>query len=154
LKEILSKNEDVISHFYNIPNTKVIDLLKSSHVCLLPTYADTYGFTVLEAQAAGCPVISTDIRALPEINNEEVGWLINIPKNDFRNAKLITKSERENLSKMIKLQLSEILIQILSNPESLKIKGVNSIDRIRNEHSFSNTTHQIETIYDTIKGNI
>ncbi len=66
-----------------MPNQQVLELLKTCDVGLLPTYADTYGFSALEAQSAACPVISTDVRALPEINNTEVGWLINVPKMNW-----------------------------------------------------------------------
>ena len=50
-------------------NSEVMNILKNTHVGLLPTYADTYGYSVLEAQSFGCPVITTNIRAMPEINN-------------------------------------------------------------------------------------
>ncbi|MFW2788163.1 glycosyltransferase, partial [Acinetobacter baumannii] len=53
------------------------------HIGLLPTWADTFGYSVLEFQACGCPVISTDVRALSEINNNDIGWLINVDKNKY-----------------------------------------------------------------------
>lgn len=53
--------------------------MKKSDVGLLPTWADTYGYSVLEFQACGCPVISSNTRGLPEINNNEAGWIINMP---------------------------------------------------------------------------
>jgi len=49
-------------------------------LALLPTCAETHGDVVLEAQANGCPVITTDIRTLPEINPSEIGYLIEVPK--------------------------------------------------------------------------
>ncbi len=49
--------------------------MRTADIGMLPSYADTYGFSVLEAQA-GNAVITTDIRALPEVNNPAVGWLI------------------------------------------------------------------------------
>ena len=44
------------THIHYLENDQVLELLKRTHVSLLPTYDDTYGFSVLEAQAAGCPV--------------------------------------------------------------------------------------------------
>src|SRR5262249_18051285 len=82
-KSIISLHPDCILHCSGLPNSEVIKLLKQTHVGLLPTWAETYGYFVLEAQACGCPVISTDIRALPEINNAECGWLIKVPKYDL-----------------------------------------------------------------------
>lgn len=78
---IIRKNSGWIIHYRHLPNQRVLELMKSAHVGLLPTFADTYGYSVLEFQACGCPVISTDVRALPEINNNEIGWMIKVPKN-------------------------------------------------------------------------
>lgn len=74
--QIIKKYPKNIHHFPSLPNSKVIELYKNSHVGLLPTWADSFGYSVLEAQAAGCPCITTDIRALPEINNDDIGWII------------------------------------------------------------------------------
>ena len=35
----------------------------------------------MEFQACGLPRITTDVRALPEINNDKYGWLIQVAKN-------------------------------------------------------------------------
>ena len=62
-----------ISYVPKLTNNETLELMKKSHIGLLPTYADTYGYSVLEFQAAGCPVITTNVRALPEINNNNLG---------------------------------------------------------------------------------
>jgi glycosyltransferase involved in cell wall biosynthesis len=63
VKNFIQKNSDWINYFPQLPNHEVLELMKKSHVGLLPTYADTYGYSVLEFQAAGCPVITTNVRA-------------------------------------------------------------------------------------------
>lgn len=50
-----------------LPHAKVLALLRQSDVALLPTLCDTFGYFVLEALAAGLPVIATGAYALPEI---------------------------------------------------------------------------------------
>lgn len=67
-----------LTHYYNLPNTDVLELIKRADIGLLPTYSDVFGYSVLEMQACGCPVISSDVRALPEINNNECGWVMEI----------------------------------------------------------------------------
>ena len=57
--EIINKN-DQIQLFDSLPNSEVIDLFKSAHVGLLPSFEESYGYSVLEAQACGCPVITTN----------------------------------------------------------------------------------------------
>lgn len=43
------------------------DLYARCDVFVLPTLGDTYGWALLEAMAAGLPVISTAVGAIPEI---------------------------------------------------------------------------------------
>lgn len=78
--KIISRYQSNIKHYVRLPNQEVLKLLKNTHVGLLPTWADSFGYSVLEAQAAGCPVITTDVRAHPEINNNEIGWVMEVPK--------------------------------------------------------------------------
>jgi len=87
-RQKLSENADWIEYYPQLPNAEVLELLKRADVGLLPSYADTYGLSVLEAQACGKPVITTDIRALPEINPETAGWLIKVPKKRIRRGAL------------------------------------------------------------------
>lgn len=130
-----------------INNKEVIKTLCHSHVALLPTYADTYGYFVLEAQACGCPVVTTDIRALPEINNNECGWLINVIKDENGNAILNTSEQRRIFSKEIMEQLAQIIEQIIKNPLEIIVKGKKAIKRIKNIHSPNQHANQLYKVY-------
>jgi glycosyltransferase involved in cell wall biosynthesis len=58
-----------------------IELLKSSHVCVLPSTVEGFGIAVVEAMAAGVPTLSADIPALREVTRGgEVGLLFT-PRN-------------------------------------------------------------------------
>lgn len=131
----------------SLPNKEVLDILKKSDIALLPTYADTYGYFILEAQACGTPVISTDIRAIPEINNEDCGWIINVPKDDSGNGKLSTKEEREFFSSTIEKELYKICKNILEKPEIIIEKSVKSISRINSSHSPIHHAELLSNIY-------
>lgn len=89
-KCLIEKNKDWIEYYDRLPNTEVLEKMKKAHVCLLPTWMDTFAYSVLEAQACGTPVISTSLRALTEINNENVGWLIDVPVNRLNNPLHLT----------------------------------------------------------------
>jgi alpha-maltose-1-phosphate synthase len=53
------------------------ELYRQADVFVMPTYFDAFGYVFLEAMAAGLPVISTYINAIPEIVcHEETGFLI------------------------------------------------------------------------------
>lgn len=141
------KKENWIDVYENIPNEKVVELIKKSHVGILPTWSDTYGFSVLEMQAAGVPVISTDIRALPEINNEDCGWLINLPQNRLKQALYFTEEQRESLKKTLKKQLETTLIDIFEDPDQLLKKSKNSAKRIQEMHNPEDFEEKLKEIY-------
>lgn len=130
-----------------IPNNEVIDLLKKTHVALLPTYADTYGYFVLEAQSCGCPVVSTNIEALPEINNNDCGWIIEVPKNNNGTGMLKPEENRSIFRKKLESSLNEIITNIVNNPEIIKAKAVKALDRIQNYHNPKSHAQKLIDIY-------
>jgi glycosyltransferase involved in cell wall biosynthesis len=145
--EIINSNNNIY-HYKVLENGKVLDLLKRSHVCLLPTFSDTYGFSVLEAQASGCPVITTNIRALPEINNQEVGWLIDVPRDAFGSGLLSSKEESLEFGRIVEQELYRIIDEeILSNVEVIKAKGQKALERIRKEHNPKDKAKFLEEVY-------
>ena len=146
-KEALKK-EDWIDLYENIPNEKVLELIKRSHVGILPTWSDTYGFSVLEMQAAGVPVITTDIRALPEINNENCGWMIRLPQNRLKQALYFTEEQKEILKTTLKNQLENILNGIFEQPDQLIKKSENSVKRIKEMHDPIIFEKKLNEIYD------
>ena len=143
----IEENPDWIEHYQNIPHVQVMELMKGCDVGLLPTYADTYGLSVLEAQACGLPVISTDVRALPEINNTDVGWIIRVPKNDLGEALYFTAEERERLSQQIQAGLKAIIHNIVADPSVIFEKAIKSIERIREMHDPTAYAQKLRGIY-------
>lgn len=149
-ERIINRYPHNVFHARQLPNKKVLTLLKDSDVALLPTYGDTYGYSVLEAQAAGCPVITTNIRALPEINNNEIGWMIEVPKDEMGNGVLDTPEERQVFSTIVFDQLYAIIESILSQPDKVLPKGIKSLQKIRRQHSITHNTAVLENLYDEI----
>ncbi|WP_171034433.1 glycosyltransferase family 4 protein [Marinilactibacillus psychrotolerans] len=145
--EIINKNKEWIHLYSNLPNQQVIELMIQHHIGLLPTWADTYGYTVLELQASGCPVITTDVRALPEINKESHGWLIRVPKNEYLEALYTINEERLSLSNAIIDQLMRILVEIENNRSIIEEKSNKAIDYIRMHHSEENYAKKMKKIY-------
>lgn len=145
--EFIKDHSDWIEYHSTLPNEQVIDLIKTCDVGLLPTWAETYGFSVLESQACGCPVISTDIRALPEINSSRVGWLIPVPKNDMGEALYSTPEERAKLSEQIQVGLETIIRSIIADPSVIAKKGQAAVERIRVEHDPQAYADKLRQIY-------
>ncbi len=145
--KIINKYPMNIKHFKYLPNHKVIELFKESHIALLPTYDDTYGYTVLEAQACGCPVITTDIRSLPEINNDEIGFVIQVPKNEIRSGLLTTSKDRKIFSSILKEKLLELIKNISTNHDMVKTKGLLALNNITENHCPEKKADLLNQIY-------
>ncbi|MCM1537613.1 MAG: glycosyltransferase family 4 protein [bacterium] len=124
-RKLIAKNRDWITVHNKLTNRQVLRICQRSHVGLLPSYGDTYGYACLEFQACGMPVITSDIRALPEINNNDCGYLFHI--DGHMNGKEKQENNRRELTKIFK--------RILEHPEEIERKGINSLNRIRKEHS-------------------
>ena len=112
--------------------------MKTCDIAILPTWADTYGISVLEAQTCGLPVITTDSRALPEINNNQVGWLIKVPQNRLKEALYTTPEQRQNLGDAIRLGLEATIREIVANPEQISQKGELALEKVRKDHDPTN----------------
>ncbi len=125
----------------------MLELLKNADVGLLPTWADTYGLSVLEAQASGCPVITTNVRALPEINNNHVGWLIKVPKDELGEAIYATDEDRQKLSQSIQSGLESDIRSIVADPSVIALKGQAALDQIRAEHDPQAYAESLRQIY-------
>jgi glycosyltransferase involved in cell wall biosynthesis len=151
-RSIIKDHPHRIHHFNSLPNSQVLEVLKKSHIGLLPTYGDTFGYSVLEAQGCGCPVITTNIRAMPEINNNRWVWVIEVPKDRWGNGWLYTPAEREEFSYVIRENLYKIIDDIIANPLQIAEKGNRSLKHIAENHNPEDAVRQLEHIYDEALG--
>ncbi len=147
VSNFIQEHSDWIEHYSSLPQAEVLNLMKTCDIGLLPTYADSYGFSVLEAQACGLPVISTDVRALPEINNPDCGWLIRVPKNELGEALYDSPEERAHLSQQIQDGLEAILRSILNDKSSIYPKALKALQRIREMHDPEVFSQKLREIY-------
>ncbi|WP_299702408.1 glycosyltransferase family 4 protein [uncultured Pontibacter sp.] len=147
VREIIQDNKDWVEFYSSLPNNEVIEIMKRSHIGLLPTWADTFGYSVLEFQSCGCPVITTDVRALPEINNDERGWVISVPKNVLGEGIYLTNDERQAMSDTIDDGLYKVIKNIFHNRTSLLEKAKMSILNIEINHSESIFSDKLKEIY-------
>ncbi len=146
-KRIIAGNPAWLEYYESLPNAQVLELMKAADVGLLPTWADSYGLSVLEAQACSLPVISTDIRALPEMNNDHVGWLIRVPKNELGEALYNTVEERVALSQAIETGLERAIQAICENPSTIAEKGKLAYEKILREHDPQVYANALRNIY-------
>ena len=131
-----------------LPNSEVLRLLNEHHVGLQPSYQETFGYAVLEEQAAGLPVVTTDIRAFPETNNPDIGYVINMPGR----AEIVPGTDRvtvEAHKKILRLRLYAIFENILSNPVQLIEKSKRSLQRVMTMHDPLAYAQKLDTLYRT-----
>lgn len=145
--QIINRFPQNITYFKKLNNQQVEKLLQQTHVALLPSLAETFGYFILEAQAAACPVITTDIRAMPEINNEEIGWIIPIKKENSYDADI---SNYQQLTAKISTTLENIVLEIINNPSAIKTKGEKALQQIENNHSIQQHTKKLLAVYSQV----
>ncbi len=123
-----------ITYHAQLPNQGVLQLFEESHLGFLPTWQDTYGYSVLEMQSRGCPVVTTDIRSLPEINPASVGWRIAHPVNHWQEWKEIPSTKESEVSQYLAEAIYSEVKDILTNPQAIEAKGRAAVQRIMREH--------------------
>jgi glycosyltransferase involved in cell wall biosynthesis len=146
--QVIARHPQRIRLHRSLPNAAVLDLARQADLGLLPTWADTYGYAALEFMAAGCPVLSTDIRALPEINAADRGWLIHCEKDAWGNAVLHSPAQRHAFSQALQRGILDRLTTILNDRRSIAQKGRAAFAHIDTHHSPIRTAAILENWYD------
>lgn len=147
-RALIAKWPGRIIHHERLENSAVLDLFRRSHVALLPSWAETYGYAALEGQAAACPLITTDVRAMPEINNPACGWVIPIPKDARGTGEIHTPEQRRRLSRLIEPQIVRIIEEIVANPAMIAQKGAQALAKIKAGHDPIEHGRRLREIYD------
>lgn len=139
--------QPVFSHQTALNNSELLALFRAADVGLLPTWQETYGFSVLEMQACGCPVIASNVRALPEINPQDAGWTVAAALNDDREYQITSASDKLQLREVMIAQLKTVITDIVENPAQLPAKSAAAIQRIRQHHDPQRYALKLNEIY-------
>ena len=135
------KIENYVRFTGHLSSDNVISLLLSSDIFAFPTYySEGLPLVILEAMAAGLSVISTPVRAIPEvIENEKNGFLIK-PRDHIALAEKITLLiENEDLRKRI----GHRNIEKIGEKYDLKIVA-KIFEQSYQEILFGNKTHETD----------
>lgn len=65
-----------VTHYESLPNDEVRQMLGRSHFGFLPTFADTFGYSIIEAMAEHTPSIGTPVQAIPEFLQHDFNGLM------------------------------------------------------------------------------
>lgn len=88
----LSRYPGVTWRQANLSEPEVAGLLADSRCLVHPSLSDSFGVVALEALAAGCALITTDMASFPElVRHGENGWLLAAPTGAVVGDTLITE---------------------------------------------------------------
>ncbi|WP_236569486.1 glycosyltransferase [Pantoea dispersa] len=145
--EDLINQQAIFRHETFLQNDRLMKMLEQTDVGLLPTWQDTYGFSVLEMQACGCPVITTNVRALPEINPASAGWLIDCPLNDMFEITIASAQEKLAIRDRIIAQLKQIITQMMAQREAISTRSARALQRIKDQHDPARFRASLDAFY-------
>ncbi len=127
LKNSLQTPVDWLGHRSDIPK-----VLLAADVFVFPSLYEGLGGSLIEAQAAGLPIIASDIKVFEEVVQENY------------NAELFKTSDIEDLA--AKLQL------MVNSPELRYKLGANSLRRFHEKFQIEDIHHRILNLYKKLAG--
>lgn len=101
--------------------------LKAFDIFVLPSVKEGFPYTILEAMAAGLPIVATDVGAIPEILENQKSGLIVPPAN------------LEILAKALK--------NLLDNPQKTQELGKNAAETVK-QFTLDKTIKKTKTVYE------
>ena len=109
------------------PRLDIPKILSILDIYVLPSVWEGLPMVILEAMAAGCPVVATKVGGIPEVINSNINGLLVEPRNVE--------------------QLVLAIDQLLSNDELRRKFSINSIDLIGLKYSDRTMTEKYEKLY-------
>ena len=120
-------------------------------IYVLPTYADAFGFAVLEAMSYGVPVIATNYFAIPEmVEDGESGLLIDTSKIDC--VKMFPGCSVENIPVDFHEYMSgcvfDSIMRLVDSSVKMKKMGEAGLEIARSKFSFQVRNSKMREIYE------
>lgn len=106
------KLQDYVLFTGHLLRKDVIEIFRASNIFILPSYNEGFPLVILEAMAAGLPIVATPVGAIPEIIENGVNGFLIPPKDPLKLAEKIAflienKSLRESMAKNNILKVKE-----------------------------------------------
>ncbi len=149
-----------VTHFLSLPNAEARALMAQSHMTALPTFGDTFGYSMIESMAEHTPVIATNTCAVPEVVLDGWnGYLLDLdtdrwgnwrrPPYEERGTKAFADLMNETANRLAE-DLVDRLTGLIGQPE--KVQALRRNARATAEAMFSSSVHDCfwDDLYDRV----
>ena len=126
-----------------LTDSEIDKLRLRANLCVISSRYETFGNTVVEAMARGCPIVATEVGGIPEIvSNERNGLLV--PANNFEAlATAITRMIKDNtLATRLGAQAANDCRDRFA-PEVVGLRTIEFYARVRRNFSFSSRSEPL-----------
>jgi glycosyltransferase involved in cell wall biosynthesis len=151
--EYLKKIHNIggITNRGRIPRDELINtILPQTDIYLLPTYAEAFGYAILEAMAYGIPVISTNLFAIPEmIQHNTTGFLIDVSEYDCEQLfkGYFVNDIPDDFNNYVTEELYKYLCLLIDSAELREKFGNAGLETARSKFSFEERNLKMISIY-------
>lgn len=109
---------------------EIFNQLRTTSLMVLPSYTEGFPNVVIEAMAMGCPIVATNVGAIPDMLDCESDYPCGI----------CVKPHDIN-------ELKNAMVRLINNPEQAKSIGENGKKRVLEHYTFSNISQQYEKVW-------
>ena len=153
------KSEPGVSYYRTgLPRAKLMDLYKNAHVFVFPSYMDQVPVVLLEAMAAGLPIIGSNSFAIPEIAIEGSNGfnirseVLAFPEKELRTEKHLAEyraavMDESNFDRVAE-QLIDKLTLFVKKPDLAVEMGKKSLSAVQSgDYSVKTRNERLAKIY-------
>jgi len=147
--------EPMVTMHGRLPNAKVLALMASAHIQLLPTLDDTFGYSVVEGFSVAAPAIVSNVCAMPELVPPEAGAVVNIPVDGWGNWQgLTSRGDHDYWERLdaaydtLADQVVRQLMMLTDEPRRVTAWSEGALERFRRVHESRAASARLDDLYD------
>lgn len=144
-KEILNKYKNIKIEFYSLTSHEQLfkDIYPNADIFVYPTFSDTFGFAILEAQSFGLPVIAMKTKSTHTLQET-----ISEGKTGFIVENLTASSSNKTISQEIIKQITGRIEELIINKKKLRNMSKNCQKEIKTgKFSIKERNKKLKMIY-------